>query len=70
MTVIAMTREIGSLGLPLPAGSRAPDRRTEAQTPPAKSDGDRLTPIDFIVIFLLLLSTLTGPALVSTLLSL
>jgi hypothetical protein len=70
MTVIVMTREMGSLGLPLPARSRAPDRRSEAQTPPANTNGDRLTPIDYIVTFLLFLSTLTGPALVWTLLSL
>jgi hypothetical protein len=70
MTVIAMTRGMGSLGLPLPARSRAPDRRSEVQTPPANTNGDRLTPIDYIVTFLLFLSTLTGPALVWTLLSL
>jgi hypothetical protein len=49
--------------LPLPAGSRALERRTDAQ------NGDRLTPIDSIVAFLLFLSTLTGPALAWMLLS-
>ena len=55
--------------LPLPAGSRAVERRTDAQTPPSDSNGDRLTAIDYIVAFLLFLSTLTGPTLVGTLLS-
>jgi hypothetical protein len=55
--------------LPLPAGSRALERRTDAQTPPSDSKGDRLTPIDYIAAFLIFLSTLTGPALVWTLLS-
>jgi hypothetical protein len=55
--------------LPLPSGSRALERRTDAQTPPPDSNVDRLTPIDSIVAFLLFLSTLTGPALVWMLLS-
>jgi hypothetical protein len=55
--------------LPLPAASRALERRTDAQTPPSDSNGDRLTPTDYIVAFLLFLSTFTGPALVWTLLS-
>ena len=55
--------------LPLPAGSRALERRTDAQAPPSDSNGDRLTSTDYIVAFLLLLSTFTGPALVWTLLS-
>src|SRR5712672_1355506 len=55
--------------LPLPAGSRALERRTDAQTLPSDSNGDRLTPIDSIVAFLLFLSTLTGPALAWMLLS-
>ena len=53
--------------LPLPAGSRALERRTDAQT--SSSNGDRLTPIDCIAAILLFLSTLTGPALVWALLS-
>jgi hypothetical protein len=55
--------------LPLPAGRRALERRTDAQTRPADSN-EPLTPIEYIVAFLLFLSTLTGPALVWTLLSL
>jgi hypothetical protein len=48
--------------LPLPAGSRALESRTD-------SAGDRLSPIDCIVAVLLFLSTLTGPALVYSLVS-
>ena len=55
--------------LPLPAESRAVERRTEAQTPLSNSNGNRLTPIEYIVAFLLFLSTLTGPALVWALLN-
>jgi hypothetical protein len=54
--------------LPLAARSRVLEHRTDAQTP--DSNGDRLSPIDYIVAFLLFLSTLTGPALAWTLLSL
>ena len=54
--------------LPLPAGRRALERRTDAQTRPADSN-EPLTPIEYIVAFLLFLSTLTGPALVWTLLT-
>ena len=53
--------------LPLPARSRA--SRTDAQTLSSDSEGDRLTPIDSVVAFLLFLSTLTGPALAWMLLS-
>jgi hypothetical protein len=56
--------------LRLPAGRRALERGTGAQTRPSDSNGDALTPIEYIVAFLLFLSTLTGPALVWTLLSL
>jgi hypothetical protein len=56
--------------LPLPAGRRALERGTDTQTRPSDSNGDALTPIEYIVAFLLFLSTLTGPALVWTLLSL
>jgi hypothetical protein len=52
--------------LPLPAGRRA----LECGTRPSDSNGDALTPMEYIVAFLLFLSTLTGPALVWTLLSL
>ena len=55
--------------LPLPAGSRAQGRRTDAQTTSSERNGDRLTPIDCIAAFLLFLSTFTGPALVWALLS-
>ena len=55
--------------LPLPAGRGGLERRTDAQTRPSDSNGP-LTPIDYIVAFLLFLSTLTGPALAWTLLSL
>jgi hypothetical protein len=55
--------------LPLPAGSRALERRTDTQSPPSDSNGDRLTPAEFAAAFLLFLSTLTGPALVWALLS-
>jgi len=48
--------------LPLPAGSRALESRTD-------SGGDRLSPIDCIVVSLLFLSTLTGPVLVWALVS-
>jgi hypothetical protein len=48
---------------------RLPLLGTNAQTATSESDGDRLTPIDYIVALLLCLSTLTGPALVWTLLS-
>ena len=48
--------------LPLPAGSRALESRTD-------SGGDRLSPIDCIVAVLLFLSTLTGPVLVWALVS-
>jgi hypothetical protein len=50
------------VGLPLPAGSRALESRTD-------SGGDRLSPIDCIVTVLLFLSTLTGPVLVWALVS-
>ena len=56
--------------LPLPAGRRALERGTDAQNTSSDSNGDALTPIEYIVAFLLFLSTLTGPALVWTLLSL
>ena len=56
--------------LPLPAGRRALQHRTDAQTRPSVINGEPLTPIDYIVAFLLFLSTLTGPALAWTLLSL
>jgi hypothetical protein len=55
--------------LPLPAGSKALERRTDAQTSPSERNGDRLTPIDCIAAFLLFLSTFTGPALVWMLLN-
>ena len=55
--------------LPLWAGGRALERRTDAQTLPSDSNGDRLTPIDSIVAFLLFLSTMTAPALAWMLLS-
>ena len=48
--------------LPLPAGSRAIESRTD-------NGGDRLSPIDCILTFLLFLSTLTGPVLVWALVS-
>jgi len=51
--------------LPLPAGSRA----VEAERPARDSSGDRLTPIDYIAMILLFLSTLTGPVLVWALMS-
>jgi len=51
--------------LPLPAGSRA----LEAERPARDSSGDRLTPIDYIAMILLFLSTLTGPVLVWALVS-
>ena len=51
--------------LPLPAGSRA----LEAERPARDSSGDRLTPIDYIAMILLFLSTLTGPVLVWALMS-
>ena len=56
--------------LPLPAGRRALQHRTDAQTRASVINGEPLTPIDYIVAFLLFLSTLTGPALAWTLLSL
>jgi hypothetical protein len=55
--------------LPLPAGSRALERTTDAQTPRSDSNEGRLTAFDAIVALLLSLSTLTGPALVWTLLN-
>jgi len=55
--------------LPLPAGRGGLERRTDAQTRPSDSNGP-LTLTEYIVAFLLFLSTLTGPALVWTLLSL
>ena len=55
--------------LPLPAGSRASERTTYAQTSRSDSTEGRLTPFDAIVALLLSLSTLTGPALVWTLLN-
>ena len=55
--------------LPMPAGRRALQHRTDAQTRPSDSNGP-LTLTEYIVAFLLFLSTLTGPALVWTLLSL
>jgi hypothetical protein len=54
--------------LPLPAGSPALNRTTDAPTSPSDSNGDRFTAIDGIVAFLLFLSTLTPPALAWTLL--
>jgi hypothetical protein len=48
--------------LPLPAGSRSLESRTD-------NGGDRLSPFDCIVAFLLFLSTLTGPVLVWALVS-
>ena len=60
----------GVVRLPLPAGRRALERGTDAQNTSSDSNGDALTPIEYIVAFLLFLSTLTGPALVWTLLSL
>jgi hypothetical protein len=54
--------------LPLPAGSRALESRTDTQTP-SVNGGDRLTPIDCVVTVLLFLSTLTGPVLVWALVS-
>ena len=50
------------------AASRALKLRTDTQTSPS-GNGDRLTPVDYVVAFLLFLSTLTGPALVWTLVS-
>ncbi len=55
--------------LPLTAGGRAPELATDAQIATAADYGDRLTRTDYIAVFLLFLSTLTGPALVWTLLS-
>jgi hypothetical protein len=55
--------------LPLPAGSRALERTTDAQTSRSDSNEGRLTAFDAIVALLLSLSTLTGPALVWTLLN-
>jgi hypothetical protein len=55
--------------LPLPAGSPAPNRTTDASTSRSDSNRDRLTATDCIVAFLLFLSTLTAPALAWTLLS-
>jgi hypothetical protein len=49
----------------LPAGNRA----LEAERPARDSSGDRLTPIDYIAVILLFLSTLTGPVLVWALVS-
>jgi hypothetical protein len=57
------------VNLPLPAGSPALKRTTNAATSPADSNGDRLTATDCIVAFLLFLSTVTGPVLAWTLLS-
>ena len=54
------------LRLSLPAGSPAPEG---ARTSVSDSNRDRLTAIDWIVAFLLFLSTLTGPALVYSLVS-
>jgi hypothetical protein len=53
----------------LPAGSRVLERTTDAQTSRSDSNESRLTPFDGIVALLLSLSTLTGPALVWTLLN-
>jgi hypothetical protein len=65
--------EIHPLGvvipLPLPVGSSALQRTTEAPTSPSDSNGDRFTVTDGIVAFFLFLSTLTAPALAWTLLS-
>jgi hypothetical protein len=55
--------------LPLPAGSRTLERTTYAQTSRSDSNEGRLTAFDAIVALLLSLSTLTGPALVWTLLN-
>jgi hypothetical protein len=55
--------------LPLSAGSRASVRATDAQTSRSDSNEGRLTAFDAIVALLLSLSTLTGPALVWTLLN-
>ncbi len=55
--------------LPLTAGSRALEPTADTQAAPSESNGDQLTRIDYIVVFLLFLSTLTGPALVWTLMS-
>jgi hypothetical protein len=55
--------------LPLQAGSRALERTTGAQASRSDSNEGRLTPFDCIVALLLCLSTLTGPALVWTLLN-
>jgi hypothetical protein len=54
--------------LSLPAGSSALEGAPDARTS-ASDNRDRLTPIDWIVAFLLFLSTLTGPALAWALLS-
>jgi hypothetical protein len=50
--------------LPLPAEGRTLESRTNTQPSLSDNGGDRLTPIDCIVAFLLFLSTLTGPAVV------
>jgi hypothetical protein len=55
--------------LPLAAGSPALEGAADARTSASESNRDRLTPIDWIVAFLLFLSTLTGPALAWALLS-
>jgi hypothetical protein len=55
--------------LPLPAGSPALNRTTDASTPRSASNQDRLTATDCIVAFLLFLSTFTAPALAWTMLS-
>ena len=55
--------------LPMPAGRGGLERRTDAQTRPSDSHGP-LSLTEYIGAFLLFLSTLTGPALVWTLLSL
>jgi hypothetical protein len=55
--------------LSLPAGSPALEGTADARTFASDSNRDRLTPIDWIVAFLLFLSTLTGPALAWALLS-
>jgi hypothetical protein len=55
--------------LPLPAESRASERTTDAQTSRSEGNEGRLTAFDAVVALLLSLSTLTGPALVWTLLN-
>jgi hypothetical protein len=66
----AETHSLGAVvRLPLPAGSQTLERTTCAQTSRSDSNEGRFTAFDAIVALLLSLSTLTGPALVWTLLN-